>query len=317
VNPVGGFGRGFRTFDERCRQDNGRCVNRRALAALAELREPFFLYLHYLEPHQPYRPPADAPLRFAARGARWPRWVRRGDPWPIVSRLYRVPGPTFTAEDVSHLTDLYDDEVLFFDQRLAELLAALDGTGRLDDTLVAVVSDHGEELLDHGHWGHCRSHAWENVLATPLVLAGPGIPPTGERRAPVTNLDLVPTLVDYLGLPWQGEGFAGRSLRPAIERDRPLHRYRFALQGSVRVIDDGAHKLRLDLATGEAQLFDRRADPGERRDLAPTLPRLAASLRHALERWIDVEEGPGARSRADSVQRARESEAQLRAVGYL
>jgi len=316
INPTGGFGRGFRAFDERCREDDGRCVNRRALALLAGLREPFFLYLHYLEPHQPYRPPRGERPRFAARTAAWPRWVRRGDPWPIVHGIYRGAGVrSFATEDARHLTDLYDEEIASFDDRLGELLAALDDDGRLDRTVVVVLSDHGEELLDHGHWGHCRSLAFDTLLATPLVLRVPGMRGGLVRHAPVANLDLVPTLLDYVGLPWREEGFDGTSLRPVIERDQAVHRYRFALQGTVRVVDDGRYKLMLDLEGGDVRLFDLRADPGERRDLSRERPDLLATYRRAVERWVAAEEGLG--SRAESLRRARESEAQLRAVGYL
>jgi arylsulfatase A-like enzyme len=124
----GGFGRG-ETFDESCRERSAACVNERAFRALDELREPFFLYLHYLEPHQPYQPPKWHQRRFAtARPTA--RWVRIGDPHPIGRQLYDgEPGPAFGQSEVRHLVDLYDDEIAFFDARFAELLADLERRG--------------------------------------------------------------------------------------------------------------------------------------------------------------------------------------------
>ncbi len=170
--------------------------------------------------------------------------------------------------------------------------------------------------MDHGHFGHCRSLAYETLLHTPLLVRLPGGEPAGRRRAEVDNLDVMPTLLDYLGIaPPAGSAFEGHSLRPLIEGvDRPLSRYHFALQGTVRTVTDGRFELLVDLASGGESLYDLVADPGQTRDLAAERPRVAAELRRVLERWVAATEGP---DRASSVHRAREHEKQLEALGYL
>ena len=320
VNPAGGFGRGFDVFDESCLEKHARCVNDRALGLLAAFRQPWFLYLHYMEPHAPYRPPADHRRRFAAAPPRARQlgvhaWARRGDTWQIGRRLY--DGDTrygFTPRDLAHLSDLYDEEIVSFDEHFATLLAALRRRHLLERTLIVLAADHGEELFDHGHYGHCRDLAYETVLRTPLVLWIPGVAP-GRRAALAENLDLVPTLLDYLGVPAPGLTFDGASLRPAIERDAAVHRRSFALQGVSRVVYDGRHKLIFDLAAGGARLFDLSTDPGERTDLSSQRPEETRRLEAAVLRWIESREGPT--SSGKSRRRAEELEKRLRALGYL
>jgi arylsulfatase A-like enzyme len=321
VNPVGGYGRGFQVFDESCLQKHARCLNDRALGLLEAFREPWFLYLHYMEPHAPYRPRAGHRPRFAAppvqarqRGVH--AWARRGEAWPVSRRLYEGDSRfDFNPQDLAHLSDLYDEEIVSFDEHFAALLGSLRGRRLLPRTLIVLAADHGEELYEHGHHGHCRDLAYETVLRTPLVLWIPGVEPGRRREALAENLDLVPTLLDYLGVASTDLDFDGASLRPVIEADRPIRRRSFGVQGVTRTVSDGRYKLALDLASGGRRLFDLRADPGERFDLSAKRPAEAGSLEAELRRWLESLEGPV--SSDESRRRAEELEKQLRALGYL
>jgi arylsulfatase len=318
TNPTGGFGRGFQTFDESCFRRHGRCVNERAARLLETLPQPWFLYLHYMEPHAPYDPGADHRRRFArprAEARAWgvQRWAREGEAFPVAHRIYDGDARwSFTPKDLAHLSDLYDEEIAYFDEQLAALLDFLRERRVLDDTLIVFASDHGEEQYEHREYGHCRNLAYETVLRTPLVLRIPGARAGLRRDALVDNLDVVPTLLDYLGLPAIASA-DGASLRPVIEEGRSIHRYAFGNQGTSRTITDGALKLHLDLGTSRSRLFDLRADPRETRDLATQRPAEARRLQATLLRWMETHEGPTGRSR----QRAAEIEKQLRALGYL
>ncbi|HSL84341.1 MAG TPA: sulfatase-like hydrolase/transferase, partial [Thermoanaerobaculia bacterium] len=178
-----------------------------------------------------------------------------------------------------------------------------------------VLSDHGEELLDHRHFGHCRNLAYETLLHTLLVMRLPGGRAAGRRAEPVDNLDLVPTLLDYLDVDPAGRGFAGRNLRPWLDGGAPPPaRLHFALQGTVRTATDGRWKLLVDLESGRMSLYDLLADPGETRDLTARRPRQAERLRQAVARWVEETEGGDA---AEAVRRAREHERELEALGYL
>jgi arylsulfatase len=311
INRQGGFGRGFGTFDESCPWRAAPCLNERADLLLPHLREPFFLYLHFIDPHAPYQPPKWHEPRFAVEWSEKP-WVRRGEPAPIRRRLYAGDkSAEFDADDVRHISDLYDEEIFFFDQQLDLLFTRLRQDGLLQRSLVVFLSDHGEELLDHENIGHCRDLSFETILKTPFVLWIPGQAP-GVREALALNLDLVPTVLDLLGVPFNASSFAGRSLRPTIERDRPVHDIAFAAQGTSRVATDGRYKLWLNLGGGPLRAYDLTV--GESVPLRGAERPEITRLRHALARWLAEQEGG---SDADSVRRAREMERELKSLGYL
>lgn len=315
INAVGGFGRGFQSFDEECWRKHGACLNEKASGLLSNLREPWFLYLHYMEPHAPYRPAADHARRFASqeRAPGLHPWAWRGETFPIARRLYEGNARyDFNPRDLAHLSDLYDEEISYFDEQFARLMEDLRRRRLLDRTVIVLAADHGEEMYEHGQYGHCRNLAYETVLRTPLVVRIPGVEP-GRRQALADNLDVVPTLLDYLGLPQGDLAFEGSSLRPVIERDRPIRRLSFGVQGVTRTATDGALKLTFDLATGRARLFDLRSDPGEKDDLSARRPEEARRLQAALLRWMETREGPAGESR----RKAEELEKKLRSLGYL
>jgi arylsulfatase len=321
INPVGGFGRGFQTFDEECLDKHARCLNDKAAALLQTLPRPWFLYLHFMEPHAPYRTPPDAPRRFTAslddpRPPGVHPWAWRGDNTPVMQRIY--DGSTeldVTPQDLAHLSDLYDEEIAYFDGEFAKLIALLRRRGLFDHTLIVLAADHGEEQYEHGGYGHCRSLAYETILRTPLVMRIPETGPGARRKELVDNLDVVPTLLDYLGLPREGLSFDGTSLRPVIEKDRPVHRLAFGNQGDTRTVTDGAHKLSFDLATNTARFFDLAADPGEKIDLAAKSPEETRRFEAVLLRWMKSHEGGAGSDLAR--RRAAELEKELHSVGYL
>jgi arylsulfatase A-like enzyme len=310
-NPRGGFGRGFASFDESCEWRDGNCVTNRAVAALDGLREPFFLYLHYLDPHGPYQPPRELRQRFvSARSAL--HWIRRGNPNPIAEMLYKG-GPTVTwdAEDVRYLQQLYDAEVAAVDAQLGRVLAELRARGLHERTLLAVVADHGESFLEHeGVIKHCRS-LYDSELHTPFLLRLPRQREGSRITTQVQNLDLVPTLLDLLGEPIEGRGFEGRSLVPLLERGAGENGPAFGMMSSLRSVADGHHKLIHDLRAGTWKLFDLERDPGERHDLVRSERRTFAALRERLLAWLAEVEGE------DGLDRSEEVERRLEALGYL
>jgi arylsulfatase A-like enzyme len=320
TNWHGGFGRGFETFHEDCLNREAACVNQAAFDALDRLAQPFFLYLHYMEPHNPYQPPPEHPRRFARfESEKW--FVENGQLAPISRMLYgdgrEVP---VDERDKELLRLLYDEEIRYFDGQLELLLERLRRDELLDRTLLVVLSDHGEELFDHGHISHCRDLAYQTVLSTPLLIRIPGVEPA-VRSSRVQNLDVVPTILDYLEedaeqRPLEEISFDGKSLRPVLEADRPIHRTLFAMQGRSRAVLRGRFKLLHDLETRSSRLFDLESDPGETSDVGAEHPEVKLSLEKALAGWLEQVEG-GEAGRSESVRRANEIREQLEAVGYL
>lgn len=316
-NPTGGFGRGFAIFDEECVWKAAHCVNRRALEVLAQKDErPFFLYLHYMDPHGPYRPPEEH-RKFSKKGVATDKlFVQQGNPNPIGDWLYKgKPDPAVTPPELQHLIDLYDDEIVYLDLRFGELVASLKQAGLLDDTIVVLTSDHGEEFLEHGHVKHCRT-LFDNSIKIPYVLHIPGVPARAVA-APVQNLDLVPTILDYLGVDAAGLNLEGKSLRPVIEErtEGAGDLRQFASQGSLRSAADGRFKLIHDLAAGTWALYDLKADPGEKVDTLARERRSFHGLRQSLTAWLARTEGAG--SESESVRKAKEAESKLRSLGYI
>jgi hypothetical protein len=294
-----GFGRGFSTFYTPEDVERGMLTeDAERLTGLARRwlatnqSRPFFLYVHYVDPHDPY----DNSDLSGGRSAFYPGY--RGDVsgrWVHGIFLGRIPLRQ-PAEDVRHLSALYDSEVRFFDRYLARLMAAFDPATQRR-TLFVLTSDHGEELYDHRGWKHGRT-LYEEQLRVPLVLRWDGQLPAGTRLpGPVRLLDLAPTLVAAAGgtppSSWQG-----RDLLPALRgaaRGVPLPVYaRHLADGPLRaaaVVGDWKLILydrhapftpvngyvdlfyRQDRARlARVELYDLARDPAERDDLAAAHP---------------------------------------------
>jgi len=312
VNGRGGFDAGFDLFDESCENRRAPCVNKQAVKFIDALPEPFFLYLHYLEPHGPYRPPRWHNPHFVVERPE-KLWVAKGD----LQRVYRrfFDGDTSVVieeKDLAHLRDLYDEEIRFFDEQFEELVGELNARDLLGRTIVLLVSDHGEVLGEQDAlWGHCRSLAYETVVHTPLIAWLPE-GPSGRRRALVENLDVMPTLLDLLGLeelaPAELEGV---SLAPIIKDDSLLRSYVRSAQGTSRIVSDGRYKLWWDIESQSSEILDLAEDPAEMRDRSADRADELAKALSALQEWLAQVEGPGA------AERARQLEEELRALGYL
>lgn len=311
-NPGGGFGRGFDVFDESCSWRPAACVDRAARRLLAASRQkPTLLYLHYLDPHAPYRAPA-AWLRDSPRFVHGPSgidFVDAGDPRPIAQAIAAgTPLPALGTKGLAALVDRYDEEIAYLDAELGGFLRELDRTH--PGALVALASDHGEAFLEHRNIKHCGT-VFDEEVHTPLVLRGPGIP---SRRiaAPVANLDLLPTLLDYAALP-RPPSLEGRSLRAHLEGPAPPAAEVSSMINTVRALVVGRHKVTLDLGLRRATLYDLVADPGETTDLAERDPRRTRELLGRLQRRLRAVE-PDADAGA---ARGLEAERRLRSLGYL
>jgi arylsulfatase A-like enzyme len=312
-NRWGGFDAGFERFDERCAEREAACVTRAARDFLGQMREPFFLYLHYLDPHNPYRPPPGAVSSFAAESAAAAAlWARTGNGWPIQQKLYQ--GETdvdFDEDDVRHLSDLYDDEIRYLDAELGNLMAHLEQRELLERTIVLFLSDHGEELFENGHWAHCKDLAFETVLATPLVAFVPGLA-AGWRETAVSNIDVLPTVLDLLEVEFDRHELDGESLEQLLRRGDGAgsRRYLFAAQGRTRAAREAFRRVTVDLRDFEPH-FDSVGPP----------PFAAAlnggrdeALLTALRGWIRRLE---ANAHRRGLEEAERIERDLRALGYL
>ncbi|HEV7669347.1 MAG TPA: sulfatase-like hydrolase/transferase [Thermoanaerobaculia bacterium] len=311
------------------------------LAAHAEsekpgAEQPFFLFVHTYQVHQPYHQPPPYDSLFVAPGHRGYALPGVSLPMAILDKFKDGSFPP-TAADAEAFRARYDGEVRHTDAFVGRLLAALRAAGLDRDTIVLLTSDHGEELFDHGGFDHGDT-LYDEALRVPMILWGPGrIPPGKTVAVNVGSIDVLPSLVELAGgtttgpnaPPIQGEslvpllsgqsaGFAERSLfaetfttvfHHTLDTDASIP-LASAREGSIQLI---VHRSNPD----SMELFDLGADPAETRNLAAKQPETVARLRRAIQAW----QSENARLRAlygEATEKLDpETEKRLKALGYL
>ncbi len=310
-----GFGQGFEVYEtERGRSD---VLNEPVFAWLESVgpEEPFFLYVHSKDPHDSYAPPPAYLRRLAPAAERF--FLEN-----IAGKPRRQEWPS-DEETIGHLLALYDGEIAANDASFGELLDYLDARGLLDPTLVVFVSDHGEEFFDHGGWNHGKNlHA--ETLDVPLVVKLPGQRAPRRVATPVQHIDLLPTVLEYLGLPASPEA-EGRSFLalaagadPAPGGPAPPAFSHLHLDGPVYAsIVDGEWKLiqrRVEGKPAYNRLYRWTVDPRETEELSPTMPIRTAVLSAKLEERLAGSDG---RIEPQAIELDPDLERELRALGYL
>ncbi len=282
-----GFTRGFAEFSAKDQGGlrHGKVVSEWRQRLLAG--GPYFLYLHHMAAHAPYR---------------------RRAPW------YDPATPPERREVAA-----YDSNLSFMDEKIREVFEAL---GLDSNAVLIVTADHGEEFGDHGSAGHGNT-LYEELLRVPLVLFGPGRVPVGRVAGPVSPIDILPTLRELLGLPPSAQD-AGRSLlgsaRDGVEPNRALFPMRWDEFAPTPVIRKAVvterHKLILTLPEGREELYDLAADPGERHNLARERPALVAALRAELDK-MERSTRVASREFAPALEISKQRAEELRALGYV
>ncbi len=292
-----GFSQGFE-FYQLLRWEKAEVLNRAALAWIeewtveAEPRPPFCLYLQYVDTHSPYEAPTPFVKKFASPDYRGRiTGSHRHLDEVVAGRL------ALDAADLVQLHALYDAEIRYLDSQLGVLLVALETKGLLDESLVVFVSDHGEELLDHGSALHGYT-LYEEQLRIPLMIRHPELPARRVSRLS-RQVDVLPTVLELLGIPIP-EPIQGESLVTAMNTDQSpdagdeVPVFAEASLRAVRTValdsyTRGDWKL-IETRVPEArrQLFNLRDDPQERLDRIADEPEVAERLSAELQRFRDA-----------------------------
>jgi arylsulfatase A-like enzyme/Tfp pilus assembly protein PilF len=230
-------------------------VTDRALGWLGTAPHPFFLFVHYYDPHHDYQPPRPFAERFAASP--------------------------------------YDGEIAYVDNELGRLLDGLERGGSHPETLVLVTSDHGESLGEHGESTHAYT-LYDAVLRVPLILCGPGVPRGRVVESLVRTVDVAPTLLALAGLPALA-GADGEPFTPHLRDGGPPPPARLAYAETLATrIEQGWSPLfaarserHLLVRAPRPELYDVQADPAQLENLIESDPDRIHSEMERLARALD------------------------------
>lgn len=322
--------------------NGGENVTRLALAAANRLvpAEPWFLWVHYLDPHFPYSPPADSRDRFQ-RDEHFDEAAKVPISDHYQQELSSIGyGQVLDGEDrLGFYVARYDAEIAYVDRQIGRLLDALSERRLMANTLTAFTSDHGESLGEHSYYFNHGRFAFQTCLRVPLILHWPGQLAPGVDDFAVELIHLAPTLLDAAGLDLpEGRWAQGRSLWPRLSgRERATattlafseggtaqrrawikvaRDARFALHYTPRKAEQGW----ISEVGNEFSLFDLDADPGETRNVALDFPADTERLKRAVSQWWNADRfACETDTETCDENRAvdRETTEQLKALGYL
>ncbi len=256
----------------------------------------FFLFLHYMDPHDPYFPhPYDG------------------------HAVARVDTPRPDPARAKELSDLYDGEIVFLDAHLREFVDHLKSLKLYDDALIVLTADHGEEFHEHGGWWHGTT-LYDEQIRIPLIVKPPKATagPRGRLGGIARSLDIAPTILAMCGVqpPKAMQGVSLAQARPGdesfAEEDFEGNRIRALRTAEWKVIEANPRNPR---GLPESALFHVQEDPGETRNVAAgetaRVKVMAAKMDHTLGAALRAAVA-GKQGKIDAATRQR-----LRALGYV
>jgi len=272
---------------------------------------PFFTFVHFMTPHSPYDPPekyriydSNPEALNLTHKVLWP--IRRGE-------------IKLSQKDIQHNKDLYDGDIMYMDNLIGQVLSAARQTGIIDNTLIIITSDHGEEFMEHGNIGHGFS-LYEELIHVPLIFSGHRMPKGKKIEALTQNIDLFPTLISLV-FDEKLAGLQGKNIMPLIRGNTPLKsRHVFADRGALHAIVGQKWKYILNSDTGEKKLYSLIDDPEEMNNLAgnnqyaPILTELDEKLRRMMNSNIKRSKHYKYKRPAEVPEKLVQ---RLRALGYI
>ena len=330
------FDQGFDTYRELWREEDQqqtRAMTRNGLELLGDASQsrPFFVWLHFFDPHARYQPPKPFDGMFVKDSLFDPSWRV-----PLYAESRRNVGGiaanvNLGSEDrVAYYVAQYDAEIRYVDEQVGILLKALEDRGLAKNTVVVLTSDHGESLGDHNYFFDHGRFPYDDCVHVPMIVRAPGLGKPGQVvTSPVQLIDLVPTLLDLTGLP-PNPNAEGKSLRRLLAGEHPggsRWAYAFTESGYAqdyqRSITSEHYKLvyvpdagdRRFMKGSELELYDLKADPQEKKNLIVEKPDVADHLKKELWSWMSTTGAAGAVPAAVSIDHG--TEAQLRSLGYI
>jgi arylsulfatase A-like enzyme len=288
-------------------------------------RRPFFIFMHMWDVHYDYAPPPPYDSMFDPDY----RGTVTSDDYEYGEQVH----PDMDPRDLQHIIALYDGEIRFTDSYLGLALDRLRALRVLDNTIIVVTADHGDEFFEHGHKGHGKALYDETVLVPLVIRFPPRVPKNRGVDGQVRLMDVAPTILSLAGLSQPAEfgalgspgPQAAQSLTPWMAGDGSTAPPALTAFGDLQVSDapkpiasirTGPFKLITQLrGHGGEELYDLVADPGEQTNLSRPDHSVATPLRQELAAWRKAWQG--GRWLAQKVQLSDDQEERLRALGYM
>ena len=234
---------------------------------------PFFLFINYMDAHDPYRPPS--PFDGYFLDTAFPKLYR--------SKQYflRFLGKLNEKSWDSYLLSQYDGEISYLDYHLGKLFSKLKEIKVYDSSLIVITSDHGELFGEHGLKFH-GTPMYEEVVKVPLLIKFPFSRKVGYEKKIISLVDIYPTILSICDLPIP-DGISGKSFgngsSPIVSE---LYKYKI---GEHRILYDGEYKYMTYQHQREPELYNLKKDPLEKVNLSKKLPETTAAMKNKLNKW--------------------------------
>jgi arylsulfatase A-like enzyme len=246
--------------------------------------KPFFLWVHYFDPHIPYAPPPPFDTMYD------PHYAGSVDGGMQTAHyIYSHGTGVLTEAEVNHLRALYEGEVSFADQQMGRLLDEFDRLGLTANTIIVVTADHGESLGTAGRWFHGPRLNYTDIHVPLIIRFPPDIPANHSVDGPVESIDILPTILDLLDMPHPAH-MQGTSLLPLIAGENQGNdRTALTMLDTYRQISwlNTRWHLIWDWQKNTAELYDYHTDPLELHNQAAQQPDVAAQLLRQLQQRLN------------------------------
>lgn len=338
VNAVYGFSKGFDSYGQSTQGIHQKDAAEWICGSVCDWIDDhkdrdFFLFIHTYQPHNPFSSPPPYNTMF----------LEEDDRWNEIDMLEYIGGKKgiFTElpeKERKNIINLYDGEIRYTDERLVEpLMRKLKETGLYDRSTIILTSDHGEEFFDHGGWEHGHT-LYDELLKVPLIIKLPDSEFAKKRIPTIVRLiDIMPTVLDNLGIGGSGLDLDGKSLLPILRgkesADRTFLAYKAdnILESHVpQKISMNEKKTKLILnrqytpeqreffdspppGSASVELYDLSESPDEKINIAQEKPRIAGRLVRLInDMYEKIKDRKSERADID-----KELLEQLKALGYL
>lgn len=289
-------------------------LNEVAIQWLGSVEEPFMAWMHYMDVHWPYHleDTLTAPKDIA-------------DAWQDLSHLHEVNwnGVPVSPEQKARYVRLYEEAIAYTDAQIGKLLDFLDDSGLSENTIVILVSDHGEEFLERRHWGHVELNLYDEILKVPMLMRIPGVAGNQVIGQQVSTMDIMPTILELAGcrIP---EKVLGKSLIPLWSDNPDAYDVEVVIGERWR---DTSHMIAVrteeykyiwdDAKPDQPLLFDLRSDPDEQHNIATKHPEVVAALHQHVEAQLERMRSTAPAEASKEPVLDEEIVARLRGLGYV